>query len=89
VVLAAGANTDTFQSANPVGTNIGFYMTDSSPVVVASLSVIDIFSIWIFGLQAYGMAKVARISFGKGLAAVAIWWLLFSAFKVVPALLFS
>jgi Yip1 domain len=89
VILAAGVNTDTFQAANPVGTNIGFYMPDSSPVVVALFSVIDIFSIWIFGLQAYGMAKVARISFGKGLAAVAIWWLLFSAFKVVPALLFS
>jgi hypothetical protein len=89
VILAAGVNTDTFQAANPVGTNIGFYMTDSSPVVVALLSVIDIFSIWIFGLQAYGIAKVARISFGKGLVAVAIWWLLYSAFKVVPALLFS
>lgn len=89
VMLTAGANTDSFQAANPVGTNLGFYMTDSSPVVVALLSLFDIFSIWIFALQTYGMAKIAGISVGKAAVAVAIWWLLYSALKVVPAMLFS
>ncbi len=89
VILMLGGNNDSFQAANPVGTNIGFYLADSSPAIKALFSIFDVFSIWIFGLQAYGMAKVARVSFGKAAAAVAIWWLLYSVMKVVPAMLFS
>jgi hypothetical protein len=61
----------------------------SSPTVVALASLIDIFSIWMFLLQGLGMAKIAKISFAKGCMSVAIWWVIYSAIKVFPAIFFS
>lgn len=90
ILLAAGANTESFRVSNPIGTNPGYYLPDgSSPVLVAVLSFIDLFSIWIFCLQAIGTAIVARISLGKAFASVAIWWVLYSLLKIVPAMMFS
>ncbi len=90
VLLAFGVNVETFRVANPVGTNPGYYMPDgSSPVLVAALSFLDVFSVWIVCLQTIGTSIVARISLGKAFAAVALWWVLYLVVKLLPALLFS
>ncbi len=89
-LLAMGVNVESFRIANPIGTNVGYYMPEgTSPALVAALSLIDVFSIWVFSLQALGVAAVARISFGKAVTAVGILWVLYALVKVVPALLFS
>lgn len=90
LLLWLGVNTETFRVSNPIGTNPGYYLPDgSSPLLVALLSFIDVFSIWVFCLQTIGTAKVAGLSLGKAAGAVAIWWVLFMLLKLVPVLLFS
>ena len=90
ILLAAGVNVESFRISNPIGTNPGYYLPDgSSPVTVAALGFLDIFSIWIFCLQGLGTAIVARLSLGKAFASVAIWWVLYLLLKLVPAMLFS
>ena len=89
-LLTGGVNLETFRVTNPLGTNPGYYLPDgSSPVLVAALSFLDIFSVWIFCLQAIGTSIVARISLGKAIGSVAIWWVLYSLLKILPAMLFS
>lgn len=90
LLLALNINVESYRITNPVGTNPGYYLPDgTSPVLVAVLSFVDLFSIWVFCLQALGVAIVARISLGKAVASVAIWWVLYSLLKIVPALMFS
>lgn len=91
VMLAARVNVDTYQVNNPIATNVGYFLLGggSSPGLVAAASLLDVFSLWIFLLQSLGVSKVAKISFGKACVAVGIWWVLYSAVKVLPAVLFS
>ena len=90
VLLSAGVNVETFRLTNPVGTNPGYYMPEgTSPVLVAALSFFDIFSVWVFCLQAFGTSVVARITLGKAFLAVGLWWILYLALKIIPPLLFS
>ncbi len=90
LLLTFGVNLETFRITNPVGTNPGYYLPEgTSPVLVAALSFVDIFSIWVFCLQTLGTSIVARISLGKAFAAVGIWWVLYLVLKIVPPLLFS
>jgi hypothetical protein len=90
ILLMAGVGTETFNAMNPIGTNPGFYMTDSSPVLVAILTAIDAFSIWVFALQVIGISKVAKISTGAAFGTGAIWWVIYvGLFKVGIAALFS
>ena len=89
-LLAMDVNVESFRVANPIGTNLGYYMPEgTSPALVAVLSMIDLFSIWVFCLQAIGVAAVAKISLGKAVGAVAIWWVLYSLLRIVPAVMFS
>jgi hypothetical protein len=90
VLLAAGVNTESFRVSNPIGTNPGYYLPEgSSPVMVAALSFLDLFSIWVFCLQTLGTSIVARITLGKAIVAVGIWWVLYLLLKIVPAMMFS
>ena len=90
ILLAFGVNVESFRVSNPIGTNPGYYLPQgSSSVAVAALSFFDIFSVWVFCLQALGTAILARISLGKAFAAVGIWWVLYCILKIVPALLVS
>ncbi len=89
-LLTAGVNVETFRIANPIGTNPGYYMgAGSSPVLVAFLGFFDLFSLWVFCLQAIGTSIVARISLGKAFAAVGICWVLYLIVKIAPTMIFS
>ena len=90
VLLAMNVNVESFRVANPIGTNVGYYLPEgTSPALVAFASMIDVFSMWIFCLQAIGVAAVARIKIGKAVGAVAIWWVLYCLLKIVPVLMVS
>lgn len=90
LLLAMNVNVESFRVANPIGTNVGYYLPEgTSPALVAFASMIDVFSIWIFCLQAIGVAVVARIKIGKAVGAVAICWMLYCVLKIVPVFLVS
>jgi len=90
VLLAAGVGIDTYNAMNPLGTNPGYYMTGSSPMLVALLTAFDLFSIWVFALQVVGISKVARIGTGAAFGTAIIWWVIYTGvFKLLPTLFYS
>ena len=78
VALFAGVAPDSFLLQNPVGTNIGYYLSTDAPKWLSSLCAhIDLFEIWSVLLTTLGVAIVAKVSRGKAAAAVIGWWLIF------------
>ncbi len=89
-LLLMGVNVESFRIANPIGTNVGYYLPEgTSPTLVAAASMLDVFSLWVFSLQAIGVSIVARLSLGKALAAVAILWVLYALVRIAPAVFVS
>ncbi len=78
VALFAGLAPDSFLIQNPVGTNVGYFLSTDAPKWLASLCQhIDIFEIWSVLLTTLGISIVAKVSRGKAAAAVIGWWLIF------------
>jgi hypothetical protein len=89
-LIFAGVGADTYNPMNPVGTNPGYYMQGSSSVLVALLTALDVFSIWVFALQVVGISKVAQISKGAAFGVAIIWWAIYTGiFKMLPAVFFG
>jgi hypothetical protein len=77
VTIYAGADPDSFNIKNPVGTNLGYYLpTDMSKAIIALATSIDIFTIWTLVLLTIGCSIVGKISRGKAAGAVWGWWIL-------------
>jgi len=90
VLIYAGVGADTYNPTNPIGTNLGYYMQGSSSVLVALLTALDVFSIWVFALQVIGISKVAQISKGAAFGVAIIWWAIYTGiFKMLPAVFFG
>ena len=78
VALFAGVAPESFLLQNPVGTNIGYYLSTDAPKWLAALCQhIDLFEIWSVILTTIGVSIVANVSRGKAAAAVVGWWLIF------------
>lgn len=75
VVLLFGGNADSYNLQNPVGTNLGYFMSDSAPWLRTLLSFFDIISVWQLLLLVLGTAIVAKVSRGKAAAVVFGWWI--------------
>lgn len=76
IAIFAGLAPDSFLINNPVGTNVGYYLSDA-PLWLSSLCAhIDIFEIWSLVLTVLGVSIVARVSRGKAAAVVVGWWLI-------------
>ena len=88
-LLLAGVGTDNFNMRNPVGTNLGFYLTDAAPWAKAAGSFLDVLGIWALILMILGMAIISRKSIGKSAAVVVGWWLLILLVSVASAAAFS
>jgi hypothetical protein len=83
ITLFAGLDPDSFMADNPVGTNIGYYLSPDSPKWLISLGTsIDVFMIWSFILAGIGIAIVAKVKRSSGLTAVFGWWILILLIKV-------
>ena len=77
IVLFAGLGAESFNLQNPVGTNLGYYLSPESPKWLISLGTsIDIFTIWTVILLVIGCSIVAKVKRGSAAVAVVGWWLL-------------
>lgn len=77
IALFAGLAPDSFLLQNPVGTNIGFYLSSDAPRWLVALTThIDVFEIWSLILSVIGLAIVAKVKRGTAAIAVVGWWLL-------------
>jgi len=77
VFLYAGVNTENFDLNNPVGTNIGYYLTDSPHWIRAAMGFFDLFGIWTLVLSVIGCAIIARKSYQQAAYVVVGWFLFF------------
>lgn len=76
ITIYAGADPDSFNLRNPVGTNIGYYLpTDMAKGIIAFATSIDLFTIWTLVLLTIGCSIVGKISRGKAAGAVWGWWI--------------
>ncbi|HEY0758902.1 MAG TPA: YIP1 family protein [Acidisarcina sp.] len=77
VTLFAGLDSDSFNPRNPVGTNLGYYLSPEMPKWLISLGTsMDVFMIWSFVLAGIGLAIVARVKRSSGMIAIFGWWIL-------------
>jgi hypothetical protein len=77
ISLFAGLAPDSFLQQNPVGTNIGFYLSSDAPRWLMMLAMhVDLFEIWSLILSVIGIAIVAKVKRGTAAIAVVGWWLL-------------
>ncbi|HTD96016.1 MAG TPA: Yip1 family protein [Edaphobacter sp.] len=76
VTLLFGGSAESYDMRNPVGTNLAYFLPDSSPAVKAFLSFFDVFGLWVLVLLVIGTSIVAKVSKGKAAAVVVGWWVL-------------
>jgi hypothetical protein len=75
VFIYAGVNTENFDLNNPVGTNIGYYMTSSPHWLQMAGSFFDIFGLWTLALSVIGLSIIAKKSKGQAAIVAVGWWL--------------
>lgn len=77
IAIVAGAGGAQFDMQNPVGTNIGWYLsTDSSLWIRTLLSSADLFTIWVVVLLIVGCSTIAQVKRSSAAWIVIGWWLL-------------
>ncbi|HUY81583.1 MAG TPA: YIP1 family protein [Acidobacteriaceae bacterium] len=91
IALLAGLAPESFLLNNPVGSNIGYYLSTDTPLWIRSLCMhIDVFEIWGLVLTTIGISIIAKVSRGKAAAVVFGWWIVWilvkTALTVLPAL---
>lgn len=89
LTLYFGGNAEAYDYKNPVGTNLGYYMTDAAPWLKALLARIDLIQLWTLALTVYGMAIIARKTIMQSAVVVVGLWLLMTVFTVGSAAMFS
>lgn len=77
IAIFAGLAPDSFLINNPVGSNIGYFLSTDSSLFLRSVCMhLDIFEIWSIVLTIIGVSIVARVSRGKAAAVVIGWWVI-------------
>lgn len=85
--IYAGADPDSFNLKNFVGTNIGYYLPPDMPHwLIALATAIDVTTIWSLVLLAIGCAIVGKVKRGQAATAVFGWWIIIVGLKVVASL---
>ena len=74
ILLFAGVNTENFDPQNPVGTNIGYFLTDAPNWLKTFGSFFDIFTIWTIILMILGTAIISRKTKGQAAMVILGWW---------------
>jgi hypothetical protein len=87
ISIYAGLSGDSFDIQNPIGTNLGYYLsgTELPHWLITLLSAIDVFAIWSALLLTLGVSIVAGIKRSSAAIAVFGWWFLFILLKVAGA----
>jgi hypothetical protein len=76
IMLFAGVGRDNFDMRNPVGTNLGFFLTDSAQWMKTAGQFFDLLGFWSLALLVIGMAIVARKTIAQSATVVIGWWVL-------------
>ncbi len=77
IAIFAGLSAEQFDMRNPVGTNIGWYLSSDTPMWLRTLfSSADIFTIWSVVLLVIGCATIARVKRSSAAFLVVGWWVL-------------
>jgi hypothetical protein len=72
-----GVSAEQFDINNPVGTNVGWYLTSDAPQWVRTLfSSADIFTVWVVVLLILGCSTIARVKRSSAAIAIIGWWVL-------------
>ncbi len=89
VAIFAGLGGDEFNMQNPVGTNLGFYLSSDLPKwLKALLDSVDVFTIWSACLLTIGVSIAGKIKRSSAAACVFGWWILYIlVFKIAVAAL--
>jgi hypothetical protein len=89
VTLWFGGSPESFNPQYPVGTNPGYYFSDSPAWLRTFLSFFDVVGIWTVILLVLGTAIVARTTTGRAAAAIIGWWVLILGVSVIASAAFS
>ncbi|MGC2511455.1 MAG: hypothetical protein WA430_12870, partial [Acidobacteriaceae bacterium] len=66
-----------FDINNPVGTNVGWFLTSDVPLWVRTLfSSADIFTLWVVVLLILGCSIVAKVKRSSAAIVIIGWWVL-------------
>lgn len=77
IAVFAGVSAEQFDINNPVGTNVGWYLTSDFPLWVRTLfSSADIFTIWVVLLLILGCSTIARVKRSSAAIVIIGWWVL-------------
>jgi len=76
VFVYANVNTENFDLNNPVGTNLGYYMTSSPHWAQMAGSFFDIFGLWTLALSVIGLAIISKKTKGQAAIVAVGWWLI-------------
>ena len=83
VTIFAGLDADSFNLQNPLGTNVGYYLSLDTPKWLLTLcNSLDILTIWVLILLTIGCATVAKTKRSTAAVAVWGWWILITLVKV-------
>jgi hypothetical protein len=77
ISLYAGADPESFNSRNPVATNLGFFLSRTDhPVLYSLASSVDLFGIWMVILLGIGYSCVSKVKKSTAIGIVAGWYVL-------------
>lgn len=72
-----GVSAEQFDINNPVGTNVGWFLTSDVPLWVRTLfSSADIFTLWVVVLLILGCSIVAKVKRSSAAIVIIGWWVL-------------
>lgn len=74
VFLFSGVNTENYDIRNPVGTNLGYFLTDSPNWLKTAASFFDVLTLWSLILLIIGTAIISRKTKGQAAIIVIGWW---------------
>ncbi len=89
ITLLFGGNAENYDYANPIGTNLGYYMPDAGPGLRAVLASFDVIKLWSLVLQVVGMAVIAKKTILQSAVIVVGWFLLLVGVSAGLAAAFS
>lgn len=79
IPLLIGLSPDNFNFQNPVGTNVGYYLSGTgAPLWAVTMGTFfDVFGIWAMIFAVIGCSVVGRVKRSSAAIAIFGWWLLF------------
>jgi hypothetical protein len=76
IMVFAGVGIENFNMQNPIGTNVGYFLTDSAPWMKTAGTFFDLFGFWSMALSIIGLACISGKTKGQAAIVVVGWWAL-------------